>query len=87
MCSVCADVATNFVTTEVSDGVLTNAMRSRDILIETKSNEEVEEESREFLINMELITDFHPPSLVKFRAGSEFMIVIIKDDDISEFPY
>ena len=86
MCSVCADVATNFVTTEVSDGVLTNAMRSRDILIETKSNEEVEE-SREFLINMELTTDFHPPSLVKFRAGSEFMEVTIEDDDISEFPY
>jgi hypothetical protein len=75
------DEATNFVTTEISDGLLTSTMRSRDILIETKSNDKVEEK-REFLINMELTTDFHPPSLVKFRAGSDFMVVIIEDDDI-----
>ena len=82
----CADVGTNFVTAETIDGLLTRDTRTKDILIQTKSNEEVEQ-NREFSIVMELTTDYHPESLVKIQEDARVLRVIIEDDDISEFPF
>jgi hypothetical protein len=67
-------------TTEVEDGILDSSIRSREITIETKPNEEVEEDRR-FVIAIEHTTNFNP-ELVKLRAAAGSLVVVIEDDDI-----
>ena len=67
------------MTTDIPNGRLTNIIRSKDITIATKSNEEVQE-NRQFTIVIEdTSADFNSP-LVKLRAG--VLSVIIDDNDI-----
>ena len=70
------------MTTDISDGVLSSAIRSRDITVETKTNDEVEDDRTFTVVVEHTTTGFNPSSLVKLT--SQTMSVIITDDDFSE---
>ena len=71
---------TDFVTTDIPDGVLNSVDRSQNITIETKSNDIVQD-NRNFTVIIEHVSENSP--LVKLQSGSgQAMSVIIVDDDI-----
>ena len=72
------------MTTDISDGVLSSAIRSRDITVETKTNDEVEDDRTFTVVVEHTTTEFNPSSLVKLISESQTMSVIITDDDFSE---
>lgn len=66
-------------TTDIPDCVLTNAVRVRDIIIKTKSNEVIQKD-RQFMVILEHTSvEFNSP-LVKLRSAN--LTVIIEDDDV-----
>ena len=68
------------MTTDIPDSILNNTMRSQKITIETKSNNEVQDD-RNFTVVIQHISENSP--LVKLQAGSaQAMSVVIVDNDI-----
>ena len=73
----------DFESTDFADGTLSNAVRSQEIIIETKSNEEIEE-NRDFTIFVQQsLASVHSNSpLVKLLQSGSNVTVTIEDDDI-----